>query len=138
MKRYEELDHTADLRFRVYGADEKELFANAAFAISDKMVALDAVRPAREITIEAAGADIEETLVNFLAEFLYRFDTEKFIAKEVEVRQLDSRHVEAVARGEALDPARHEFKHHIKAITFHDVNVTRGAGGLEVTITCDV
>jgi SHS2 domain-containing protein len=88
--------------------------------------------------VEASGADIEETLVNFLAEILYRFDTEKFIAKEVEVRELTAAHVTALLRGEALDPARHEFKHHIKAVTFHDVHVTRGADGFEVTITCDV
>ena len=136
--RYIELDHTADLRFRVYGADERELFVNAAFAIADKMVALDAVRPAREITVEASGADIEETLVNFLAELLYGFDTEKFIAKEVEVRELSPSRVSALVRGEALDPSRHEFKHHIKAVTFYDVHVTRGAEGFEVTITCDV
>jgi len=80
-KRYEELGHTADIRFRIYGADERELFSNAAFALFDKMVDLSAVRASEAIEVEVSGADAEETLVNFLSEILYRFDAEKFIAR---------------------------------------------------------
>ena len=42
--RYEEVEHTADVRLKVYGADEKELFANAAFALFDMLVDLSGVQ----------------------------------------------------------------------------------------------
>ncbi len=137
-KRYEELGHTADVRFRIYGADERELFSNAAFALFDKMVDLSAVRPSEAIEVEVSGADVEEMLVNFLSEILYRFDAEKFVARECEIKELSPGGVKSVCRGEKFDPAKHEFRHHIKAVTFHDVRIENTPDGLAVTITCDV
>jgi SHS2 domain-containing protein len=136
--RYEEIDHTADIRLRVYGAGERELFANAAFALFDKMIALQNVRPSSAREVEAAGGDAEETLVAFLSELLYGYDAEKFVCRECEIGELTPTRVRAICRGETFDPSRHEFKHHIKAVTFHDVRIVRAGGGLEVTLTCDV
>ena len=37
-KTYEIMDHTADLRIRVFGADPADLFTNAAMALFDLIV----------------------------------------------------------------------------------------------------
>ena len=42
-ERYRELEHPADLRLEIFGADERELFENAAFALFDRMVDLSGV-----------------------------------------------------------------------------------------------
>jgi SHS2 domain-containing protein len=137
-KRYEELDHTADVQLRIFGAGERELFANAAFALFDKMVDLSRVESRRTVEIEASGADIEETLVNFLAELLYRYNAGRFICRECRITELAPTRVRSVCTGEDFDPARHEARAEIKAVTFHDVKITRAADALEVTLTCDV
>ncbi len=137
-KRYEELDHTADLRLRVFGATRKELFANAAFALFDRMLDLSGVGRQVVQEVGAAGADAEETLVNFLDELLYRYDTEGFIPRECEITRVADADVHAVCRGDIFDAARHEARAHIKAVTFHDVAITRAGDGLQVTLTCDV
>ena len=137
-KRYEELDHTADLRLRIFGADERELFANAAFALFDRIVDLASVRAQVAHEIEASGADIEETLVNFLSELLYRRETQNILYRDCEIRELTLQRVRSVCMGETFSPSRHEAKAEIKAVTFHDVEITRRGGRLEVTLTFDV
>jgi SHS2 domain-containing protein len=136
-KRYEELEHTADVRFRVFGRDLEELFENAAFALFDVMVHLSDVREDARLEVEAAGADAEETLVNFLGELFYRYDGEHFITRRVEIQELSDTRVRSLVWGEAFDPSRHKVKLPLKAVTFHDVKITQRAGGFEVIITCD-
>ena len=137
-KRYEELDHTADVQLRIFGADERELFANAAFALADKTVDLSAVHGRQAVEVEASGADIEETLVNFLSELLYRYNAGHFISRECRITELSPTRVRSVCTGEPFDASRHEARAEIKAVTFHDVRITHTADGLEVTLTCDV
>ena len=138
MARYEEIPHTADVRLRIFGADERELFANAAFALSDSLVDLSGVRAEISDSVEATGGDIEETLINFLSELLYRFDGEGRAYSECRIDELSDVRVAAVCSGEALDPARHHRRKGIKAVTFHDVNIARDERGLSVVITFDV
>ena len=137
-KRYEELDHTADLRLRIFGADERDLFANAAFALFDRMVDLASVRAAFTHEIEASGADLEETLVNFLSELLYRRETRGTLYRECEITELAPTHMRSLCIGETFDEARHTAKKTNKAVTFHDVEIARRGGRLEVTLTFDV
>lgn len=136
--KYEEIEHTADLRLKVYGRDERELFANAAFALFDKIVDLSAVEARETDIVEASGADLEETLVGFLGELLYRFEGESRIYREFEIVELVPGGVKAVCNGESFDEARHEVKAEIKAVTYHDVAIERGPSGVSVVITFDV
>ena len=137
-KRYEELEHTADVRFRVFGCDLEELFENAAFALCDVMFRLPDVREDSALEVEAAGGDAEETLVNFLTEIFYRYDGEHFVTRRVEIQELSDTRVRSLLRGEPFDPLRHKVRVPIKAVTFYDVKITRDAGRYEVIITCDV
>lgn len=136
--KYEEIEHTADLRLKVYGADERELFANAAFALFDTMADLSKVQARETDIVEACGADLEETLVAFLGEILYRLEGDARIYREFEIRDLQDDHVKAACGGEDFDAARHDIRREIKAVTYHDVEIERGADGLSVVITCDV
>ena len=43
MKRYELVDHTADMMVKAYGSSLEECFANAAFALFDQTVDLSTV-----------------------------------------------------------------------------------------------
>jgi len=46
--------------------------------------------------------------------------------------------VEAIARGEVLDPARHEIKTGIKAVTYHQLYVEESEGGWETQVIFDI
>jgi len=136
--KYEEIEHTADLRLKVYGRDERELFANAAFALFDTMADLSKVEARETDVVEGRGADLEETLVAFLGELLYRFEGDRRIYRDFEIAELQDDRVKAACRGESIDPERHDIKAEIKAVTYHDVEIARGPDGLSVVLTCDV
>lgn len=138
MKRYEELEHTADYRVRIFGADEKELFANAAYAFSDSIVDAEGVSEESTDEVEATGGDLEETLVNFLSALLYRFEGERRIYRRCEMLEVSDKRVRAACRGEEFDRSRHRGRTDIKAVTFHGLEIRRGAEGLTAVVTFDI
>jgi SHS2 domain-containing protein len=82
-----------------------------------------------EFRFEAAGEDEAELLVDFLRELLWLHAEHEFLYADVRFEELGSRRAVAVVRGERVDPARHEVVREIKAVTYHGLEVVRGAGG---------
>ena len=139
--RYEVLPHTADLGVRVRGRDAAEVFANAAFALSDNLIDLRSVVAARERAIELEADDIEELLVRWLGELLFVFEQEAFIAREFDVSletEASPLRLRAVARGERVDPARHTVYSEIKAVTYHGLVVAKEAAGWRAEVIFDL
>ena len=79
MKRYEEIPHTADIGVRVYGADLKELFKNAAFSMFDIIADLEGIKGSVTVDVDLKADSPEELLVNWLDELLYNFYTKWII-----------------------------------------------------------
>jgi SHS2 domain-containing protein len=120
---YEIFEHTADLGIRVCAGSPNELFADAARGLFAVMVTgVDAVRPVEEVTFQLAGNDIEELLHDWLSELLYTFYTRRLVLAEFRV-EVGPTGLSATARGEPLDPRRHEIGSEVKAITWHGLKV---------------
>ena len=71
---YTFIDHTADVAADLTGRTVEELFASAAQAMTDTVTDLSSVRPVitQSVTVEAGA--IEDLLVDWLNELLYRFE----------------------------------------------------------------
>jgi len=142
-RRYEPLPHTADLGVRVRGRDLPELFANAAYGLSDNLVDLESVRPVEERRIEAGGDDLEDLLVRWLGEVLFLFERDAFVACEFGVvvdcaRRDAPSTVRATLRGERVDPARHRLYSEIKAVTYHGLMVAEEPAGWRAEVIFDL
>ena len=137
-KKYEFIEHTADLGFKVYGASLEELFAHAAEAFFEAMVALEGVAEGTERSIEVEADAPDNLMVSWLSELLYLFDTERLVFKRFQVKRIENNRLEANARGEVLDPARHEIKSGIKAVTYHQLYVKEKDGGWEAQVILDI
>ena len=124
------LDHTADVGFEVSGQTLDEVFANAGRALVHIFVDLDAIEPRKEIRIETTGEDTESLLVNWLSEILLLIDADGWLFSEFKVSLKDSQSLSARARGEKWDRTRHEPKVLVKAITYHQLEVTREREGI--------
>ena len=94
-RQFRVLEHTADIGFEAFGGSPEEVFANAARALEDLMVPLEAIEPRESATILAEGRDRESLLVNWLNELLYRFDTEGRLFREFKVTALGERPAKA-------------------------------------------
>src|SRR5262245_12811897 len=89
---------------------------------------LAAVRPVASREFEVPGKDLPYLLFDWLNELLYVCDAERLIFSQFDVRMTDIG-LTATARGEALDPTRHQLTHEIKAITYHELKVQQADGG---------
>lgn len=137
-RNYEYIEHTGDLGFRAYGATRVELFVNAAKALFDVLVSADTIHEKEERTIAVGAAALDDLMVSWLGELLYLFDTQRMLAKGFEIKNLKDNRLKATVRGEIMDPARHEIKTGIKAVTYHRLYVRKGSGMWEAQVILDL
>ncbi|MFW6148202.1 MAG: archease [Thermodesulfobacteriota bacterium] len=135
---YQIIDHTADLGIAVKGADAKDLFANAAYAMIDIMVETDRVGSEAKRRIAIEGEDYPDLMVRWLGEILYLFDAEKEVVRDIEITDLGSNRLEAVLAFMSLEEGGYEIKMEIKAVTYHQISVERKNGEWEARIIFDI
>ena len=123
MKRYELIDHTADIGIKVYGKDLAELFNNAAFAMFDIIADLSSLKNSVTVDIKKDAPNSEELLVAWLDELLYNFYTKGLIFSQFEIVDLDDSHITAKAFGRHIGENRSRLKTEIKAVTYHELKI---------------
>ncbi|MCK6627628.1 MAG: archease [Anaerolineae bacterium] len=132
---FEEIEHTADWALRVRGQDLAELLINAARGMSSLLVQELAEIPLEvEKHFELEAADAESLLVNWLSELVYWVEAEGVVFGEYELHHVTPTHLQAVVRGGHV-PA---LQKHIKAVTYHKLEIVETDDGLEATVVFDV
>jgi SHS2 domain-containing protein len=122
------LEHTADVGFEARGDTAAGLFEQAVAALVSIAVDDTNLTTGARWPIAVTGPDYASLLVNFLEEVLYLFDTGHFAARSCEVTQIDETHVSAALVGEPRQLGRHPWKLIVKAVTYHDLEVTERDG----------
>ncbi|MBD3295988.1 MAG: archease [Candidatus Omnitrophica bacterium] len=138
MERYRQIPHTADIAARIYGSTLKELFRNAAFAMFDMSADLSSGVPDIVLQVRVGGADMEDLLVSWLNELLYRSSSEDIIFTGFAVDSLHENELKAAVKGFKAGPGKRVSKNEIKAATYHDLNIEKTPTGYEVTVVFDV
>lgn len=123
MKRFDIIEHTADVGIIAYGGDLREAFTNAAFAMFTLIADLGGVEEVdcREIEVEAE--DCDSLVVTCLNELLYLVDTEGIVFSRFEVIDLSEVGLKMKCYGERIDPVRHELRGGVKAATYYMLKV---------------
>ena len=135
------IDHTADVAADLDGGSLEELFVSAAQALTDTITALDTVRPlvTQPVTIEAAT--VEDLLVDWVNELVYRFEVRNLLVATADVRieQHDGRWaLSGTVRGDTFEPARHPSRVLVKSATYHGLHVTRAHGKWTARVVFDI
>jgi SHS2 domain-containing protein len=127
-KRFEFLEHTADLYIAAYGQSLEEAFENAAAAMFEGMTELDKIKPQIEDQVEVEGHDKQALLYNWLEALLLKFETEHKLYSHFNISQLEKMPTglkfTARIKGEPFDPNRHLSKVGVKAVTYHRMEIT--------------
>jgi SHS2 domain-containing protein len=129
MKNYEILEHTADLKIKVFGRTKEELFLNAVLAL------VDCLKPATKSLwqkiyhrrffatakrkLKISSSDLETLLVDFLSEVLYLIQTNKEVYDEVKFDKLLDNELEAELSGKKAE----SFGEDIKGVTYHSLKI---------------
>jgi SHS2 domain-containing protein len=135
---YAIFEHTADLGIRVEAASLAELYADAARGLFAVLAGdLDQVRPVEGETFTVNGSDPTWLLFDLLGELHAAFELRRMLFRDCTVAITDAG-LEATARGERYDPARHTLAHEVKAITQHELSVERGPERCTATYIVDI
>ena len=138
MADFELFDHTADVGIVARGADLKEAFATAAYAVFNLIADLGAVSEETSLDIEVEAPDQESLLVSWLNELLYQSDVEQALFKRFEIKEIDDCHLKAKVHGERIDLSRHGLKTQVKAATYHGLKIEERGGRIEVHVILDI
>ena len=138
MKRYEVLDHTADIGLIVYGGNLKALFENAGEAFFHLITDLRKVRRRTERRINIGGESLERLMVDWLGELLYLHDVENLLFKGFKVESVGEDGLQAVAKGEPFQEGVHVIKTEVKAVTYHRIEVREEKGRWRAQIILDL
>ena len=138
---YRFIDHTADVAADLTGRTLGDLFLSAAQALTDTLTELSAVQPAvtQSVTLESDALD--DLLVDWLNELLYRFEVQNVLFADGSVTVEDRAghwHLNAAVAGEPYDPARHPVRVLVKSATYHGLKVTHEQGTWGARIVFDI
>ena len=140
MKKYEVLDHTADVGIRAHGTDLSEAFENAATGMFDIISDVDGIKAIGEYDICLSSTDIEQLFVDWLTELLFIHTVKQILFSrfEVNIKKEEGRwSVEAKVLGEKYDPKKHPYNTEIKAVTHHMLEIKED-NGFEIKVLFDI
>lgn len=136
MKKFEFLEHTADIKFRAYGKTISEMFENSALAITNIM-SKDKVKPKISKTIKIEGENIESLMYTFLEEILFLVDTEDFLVASCKVK-VDEKNNKLEAKIKGDDIKKYKTGLDVKAVTYNEMFVKKERKEWVVQIVVDV
>ncbi len=128
MGSWEHFAHMADVGVRGFGADLEEAFAQAALAMTAVVIDPARVQPNQTVQIHCNAPDRELLLMDWLNELVYEMATRRMVFGEFDVH-LDNSSLWATARGEPLDPTRHQPAVELKGATCTELRVSKRADG---------
>ncbi len=136
--KYKIIDHTADLGVHIFGRSIKELFENAAFAVFDIITDIDKVEPAKEELVIIEGMDFSDLMVNWLREILFFFNGRDLLIKQARMVKIGHHRIKAKVFYDNFDPERHIIFNEIKAVTYHDIDVSESDGTWKAHVIFDL
>ena len=137
-KRFEILDHTADIGIIVHGENLKALFENAGKAFFHLITDLRKVRRRIERRIDIGGESLDRLMVDWLSELLYLHDVENLLFKGFKVESVGEDGLRAVVKGEPFQEGVHVIKTGVKAVTYHQIEVRQEKGRWRAQVILDL
>ena len=141
---WQHFEHAADIGVEGRGPTLASAFEMAALAMTAVAVEPESVRSTEQVALRCEAEDAELLLVEWLDALIYEADVGRRVFGGFEVR-IDEPASEggpwrlsATARGEPLDPERHEPAVEVKGATLSALEVARVESGWSARCVVDV
>lgn len=138
MRRFEILDHTADIGIIVYGENLKGLFENAGKAFFHLITDLRKVKGRVERRVNIGAESLDRLMVDWLSELLYLHDVENLLFKGFNVDSVGEDGLKAAVKGEPFQEGVHVIKTEVKAVTYHQIEVRQENRGWRAQVILDL
>jgi SHS2 domain-containing protein len=126
MKKYDLIDHTADVGLKAYGKTLSEAFENAAKGMFEIITNKSEIESVGQFDIKLEAPNLEQLLVDWLSELLFIHSSQNlvfgFFKLDVDEKKPG---LSATVFGEKLDISKHKIGTEIKAVTYHMLEVKK-------------
>lgn len=135
MKKYEFLEHPADLKIKSFGKDLPELFINSVLGMMEFLYGkcIGTARHAPTEHIEITSDNIESLLIDWLAEILYLSDSNKRAYLNYKIIEFNNTKIIA-----DIGSQKAVAKDDIKAVTYHELSIIQQKDGWVATVVYDI
>ena len=140
---FEYIDHPADVWVHAWGPQFHHAIEQCVYSLMDTMLDVTNATKQEEFIIEVEEPTKGSLLIGFLSEFLFLFDTEGKIVKQITIDPIKltpegTFKIRAVAQGDIFDPSRHEPDTEVKAITYSYLEIEESAHRTDIKIIYDI
>ena len=125
---WEHFEHDADIGLRATAASREGLFVAMAQALTGLVTDPDRVRPSQAVSIECEAPDDALLLIDWLNALIYEMATRRMLFGDWQVT-IEDHALQATARGERVDRARHEPVVEVKGATYTSLSVSQDRTG---------
>jgi len=134
MKKYEILEHKADLKIRAFGETKEELFLNMMIGMF-KNARYEGGGKKLKREIKISSQDLSSLLIDFLSELLYLCETNKEVYDRIDFKKFSEKEIEGILLGKKIK----RIGVQIKGVTYHDLDVRQNKNGIwEATVLFDI
>jgi len=134
MRKFEILEHKADLKIRAFGKTKEELFLNILKGMMESMKP-EGLEAGEKRKIEIKSLDLKSLLVDFLSEALYLSQVNKEVYFEAKFKKFTDSELE----GELIGQKVESFGEDIKAVTYHSLDIHQEKDGTwQATVLFDI
>ena len=136
MKKYQILEHKADLKIKVFGKTKEKLFENAMIGMLKAGKYQKKLKAQiSKVKVKIKSIDLLSLLVDFLSEILYLVETKKLVFEKAKFKKFTEKEIEAELIGKPLK----RMGVHIKGVTYHDLDIHQEKDGTwQATILFDI
>jgi SHS2 domain-containing protein len=126
MKKFEILEHTADIGIAAYGKTKREVFINAAKGMFE-IIAGENKNPKENFydKIKLEADNLEGLLFAWLNELLYIGETRLVVLNKFRIKELSDFQIKAEIGGTKINPPSVKVEKEIKAVTYHRLEIKK-------------
>lgn len=132
----------ADVAFEASGKSLDELFKSCAEALINVQVRnMEKIEPDKKFEIDVTSDKVDMLLFNFLTKLVIVKDTDQLIFGDFDLNvtgEGDKWRVKCTARGEKINPDKHEMIVDVKAVTLHMFEVKKTGSGWAAFVVLDI
>ncbi|MFA6073095.1 MAG: archease [Candidatus Woesearchaeota archaeon] len=139
---YEFLEHTADVKFKAYGATFENALKNAVKATIDVMTDVTKIKATSRKKILVNANTKESLIYDFLEEIIYLIDTEGFLPCNVTNLEIITTNPNykfiLTAELEGDFAKNYDVHTYIKAVTYNDMEIIETKNQVTIQVVHDI
>jgi len=124
--KYDILDHTADLKIKVYGNSLNSIFENSVAALSDLITDSSSMGNTIKREVEITKQSVDDMLIQLLNDIIFYLETENVMFQKAEIN-ISGNRLNGILYGTKL-PDNPCYRNAIKAVTYYNLKISPEEG----------